>query len=480
MAPLQQLCFSLTPTQQAYVESDAVVTAIIGPMGDGKTFASIAAIIRHAQRNGKPIRCAVVRDTHENIKNSTVRSFYDAFQGFENLLRFRDDFKKLTILSNPRIDCDLFGIDDLASLSKLQGPEYALIWLEEPAPMADRANAGLSEEVYNAALARCARMKGTIPRLQISMNPADEDHWTYRRLVMEPDVNPDYPLITKRVFFVPYGENPHLAEVARQAVRAAYQFDEAGWARYVEGRFAPAYRGKKVTPEYNPDIHLSRVPLKPAEGLVSFRIYDGWHNPACLLGQITPSGRLVFLDLVMVNNGDIRTLIETKVIPLINSPRWKGKASKWRDGGDASMRQPDQSNRQMSAAKVIEQMLDTFFEPAPRLWPVLREGLKNALNTMIGGKPAVVINRDLILLHRQLSGGWHYKTDMSGNVIKLGDKPPKPVKDENSRIGECFAYACNILRPSKGAAISHPALRRRRGLNLGRAQSYVAAGGLRW
>jgi hypothetical protein len=31
----KQLHFSLTPTQLAYVESDAVVNAIIGPMGDG-------------------------------------------------------------------------------------------------------------------------------------------------------------------------------------------------------------------------------------------------------------------------------------------------------------------------------------------------------------------------------------------------------------------------------------------------------------
>ncbi len=472
----KRLHFALTPTQRAFVESDAVVNAIIGPMGDGKTYASIAGIIRHAQRCGRPIRAAIIRDTLENIKNSTVQSFLDAFSDWPHLLKFRDEFKKLTILSSPRVECHLFGIDDLVALGKLQGPEYALIWLEEPAPIAEKLNAGLSEEVYNAALARCARQKGTIPRLQISMNPADEDHWTFRRLVLEPDVNPEFPLITKRVFFVPYGENIHLPEVARQGTKAAYQNDPAGRARYVEGRFAPAYRGKKVTPEYNPEIHLSKVPLQPAKGLVSFRIFDGWHNPACLLGQITHSGRLVFLDLAMVNNGDIRTLIETKVRPLLESPRWKDKAAAWRDGGDRSMMQPDQSNKQMSAAKVVEELLNTHFEPAPRVWPILREGMKNCLNTMVGGEPAVVINRELVQLHRQLDGAWHYKTDVSGNVVRQGDKPPKPEKTEQSRIGECFAYACNILRPTKGANLNHPAYRRQRAMNLKRAQSYAVGG----
>lgn len=475
----KELRFNLTPTQLAYVESDAVVNAIIGPMGDGKTFASIAAILRHAQRCGRPIRAAIIRDTLENIKNSTVPSFYDAFRDFPHLLKFRDEFRKLTILSSPQVECHLFGIDDLAALSKLQGPEYALVWLEEPAPISERGNAGLAEDVYNLALARCARMPDTVPRLQISMNPANNDHWTFRRLIQEPDVNPKYPLITKRVFFVPSGENIYLPEVARQATKAAYQHDPSGWARYVEGRFAPAYGGKPVVPEYNPEHHLSKEPLQPVKGLVSFRIYDGWHSPACLLGQITPSGRLVFLDLVMVDNGDIRTLIETKIVPLINSPRWKDKALRWRDGGDPSMRQPDQSNRQMSAAKVVEQMLHTTFEPAPRLWQILREGMKNALNTMVEGQPVVVINRELVPLHRQLEGAWCYKTDLSGNIIKHGDRPPKPQKTEQSRIGECFAYACNILRPSKAANLGHPALRRSRAARYLRAQSYAVAGG-RW
>jgi len=464
--------FELTPTQRAYVNSNAIINAIIGPMGDGKTYASIVALLRHAQRCGRPIRAAIIRDTHENIKNATVRSFQEVFEKYPQLLRWRDDFKKLTIFSSPRVECDLFGIDDLASLSKLQGPEYALVWLEEPAPMADRANAGLSEEVYNAALARCARQTGTTPRLQISMNPADEDHWTYRRLILEPDVNPEYPLITKKVFFVPYGENPVMDEVKRQAVKMAYQHDKASYARYVEGRFAPVYRGERVTPEYNPEVHLSKDVLEPKEGLVGFRIFDGWHNPACLLGQVTPEGRLLFLDLVVVDNGDIRSLIEGKVIPLINSPRWRNKVKMWRDGGDRTMQQPDQSNRQMSAAKVVEMLLNTHFEPAPRLWMHLKEGMKNALNSMVNGQPVVLISRHLQMLHRALSGAWHYKTDVTGNVIARG-RYVVPVKNEISRVGECFAYACNIMRPGKDNFLAMPAYRRQRSRILDRAQNYA-------
>jgi hypothetical protein len=152
------------------------------------TFASVVAMLVHAQRNKKAIRCAIVRDTHENIKISVVRAIQEIFP--RSLYDFKNDFKQLVIKSEPHVFCDLFGIDDLAALQKLQGPEYSLVWLEEPAPMSDKANAGLSEDVYNAALIVCARQKDTIARLQVSMNPADQDHWTYRRFLEEPDIDP--------------------------------------------------------------------------------------------------------------------------------------------------------------------------------------------------------------------------------------------------------------------------------------------------
>jgi hypothetical protein len=438
------LNFNLTPTQSAFVNSDQVVNILISNTGEGKSFASVVAMVVHAQRCRKNIRVAIVRDTHENIKNSTVRTIQEVFEAEPGIAIFKNDFKQLTINIQPyKVIADLFGIDDLASLSKLQGPEYALIWLEEPAPIANRINAGLSEEVFNAALVRCARQKGTRPRLQVSMNPADTDHWTYRRFIEESHIDPANPLITKAVWFVPYGENPHLSEIARQAVKAAYKDDPASYERYVRGQFATVYEGAKVTPEYNPTIHLAPGPLEPAEGLESFRMWDGWHTPACLLGQITSTGRLVFIDSIRIENSDINTLVDAYVAPLVNSPRWKDKAKSWRDIGDISMRSPDQSNRQFTAARVIEEKLDTYFEAGPSHWENLKHGVKHALNMNIHGNPAIIVNPEERKLHKALLGDWCYKVDTSGNIVgKL------PNKNLSSHIGDAFANGVCVLLPS--------------------------------
>lgn len=466
MSQKVQLRFRLTPTQRAYVNSDAVVNVIYSNTGEGKTYASVVAMLVHAQRCGRSIRCAIVRDTHENIKNSTVRTIMEMFEAAPWMYKFRNDFRHLTIYSNPKVEVDLFGIDDPASLSKLQGPEYALIWLEEPAPMADKANAGLSEEVFNAALVRATRQKGTMARVQISMNPADQEHWTYKRLI-EPEVlDPDEPSITKAVFRIEPGENIHVNPISRAAVRAAYRDDPASYMRYALGQFAPVYRGKRVTPEFNLTWHVAPDVLDPAEGLVSFRLWDSWHNPTVLIGQVTKLGRLVFLDEIKLENSDIRTLV-VHVKQLLNMPRWKGKAWDWLDIGDFTMRQPDQSNRQESAARVIEKSFGTIFQPGPTRWPILRDGMKKALNMNIEGMPAVYISPNCRQLIRALSGAWHYKVDSSGNIISA-----TPEKDEASHVGDCFANGVCVLLPGFDYKKSLHAYRRIAINNRKRVKSY--------
>lgn len=464
--PPKQFKFELSATQSAYVNSPAMVNVIYSSRGEGKSFASIIAMLVHAQRNQKPIRCAIVRDTHENIKISVVRAIQEIFP--PSLYMFKNDFKQLVIKSEPHVFCDLFGIDDLAALQKLQGPEYSLVWLEEPAPMSDKANAGLSEDVYNAALIVCARQKDTIPRLQVSMNPADQDHWTYRRFFEEPDVDPENPLITKAVFAVPYGDNDNLSDQARQAVKVAYKNDPASYARYVDNKFVSITKGKKVTPNYGTGMYTSERPLEPAPGLEGFIGFDGWHSPTAVIGQITCTGRLIFIDTLVGDNIDIRTLVDQKVRPMLNSPRWKDKCKSWRYIGDRSMKIPDQSNINESAAKVIEDKLGGYFEGGPARWAHMKMGIDHIFTMNIAGKPAFIVNKDNRLLDKALSGGWCFKVDNAGNV--MGDIPQK---NASSHVADAFANAVNVLLPSRTKAIKREALSRMKAKGKARASSYA-------
>ena len=404
------------------------------------TVGALATALLHTQKHGQPVKMAVIRDTLENIKIS-VKLTMEEMLG--SLVRFVDDNRQFRVDSDPPLTGNCLGIDDAAAMSRLQGMVgTSIFWIEEPAPIIHRANAGISEEVFNFCISRSTR--GNVPALiMVSMNPGDENHWTYRRLIEAPDVDERFPLFRKESFFIPPGENPHLSDKQRQINAAALAGEPELTERYVEGKFSFYQPGVTVTPEFNPDIHVSKKPLRVMQGLPGFRFYDAWFHPCVLLGQIYPNGRLYFIDTCYAENVGMKQLLETQVLPLLSKPKWKDKISEWRDIGDPTIATPDQSDNNSSTSKMIENVLGCRFEKGASRWGTRRECIKNALNKNIDGKQAITVCKNNHFLRRTLKGGWHYKKDNTGNVST--DIPDK--RDPHSHPGDALSHGLTILLP---------------------------------
>jgi hypothetical protein len=439
----QNIIFDLSPTQSAFVHSTAHINHLTGPMGEGKTYCAIARLIAHGYRcQLRPLHAAIIRDTHENIKTSTVRSIVEVLG---DRAVFKNDYKKLHIRAEYPVECDLFGIDDQASISKLQGPQYGSIWLEEPAPIYEKANAGLPYEVFEMALARCGRQAGSIPNLQLTQNPADEEHWS-TELIDAPKeymIAEDGTIITKETFHIQKVENKFLTPMQRAMNMAAFKSDPAKWARYVEGAVATVSRGVNVVSNYGENFHYTQQILPVQPGLPGVRMWDGYHHPTCIIAQYNQLGQLVVHDCIPHPGYGVKELIADKLLPLLKSPKYRDKITKWREIGDPSMRTPDQSTVRVTAAKTIETQLDTRFEPGPTRWPNRVEPINHALSkTISGGKPLIFISASAFALHKALKGGWHYKKDNNGN--RIGNEA---VKNDSSHFGDAFGYGVAILHP---------------------------------
>lgn len=469
------LSFDLSPTQSAFVASPAHICQFIGPMGEGKTFAGGCGVVGHAARCRQDIRGALVRDTHQNIKTSTIPDLQEMFKDF---ITFHDDGKMGIIHSNPKVKLDLFGIDDPASLSKLQGPQYSIIWLEEPAPIAEKANAGLSRDVFEMAVARAARQKGGILRVQITQNPAEEDHWT-EQLAHEPEIyitDTDAATgvevqIIKKTYRIPSGENQHLNPLARAANKAAFKNDPGKWARYVEGRAAPLNFGESPCPGYTPNIHYSESEIEVIPGAPGVRGWDGWHHPVCLIGQLH-RGQLIIHQALRGDGTAVRQFIGNEVAPAINSPKYRGKVEDWQmDAGDPTMTTPDQSDSNRTAAKVVENELGTRFVKGPTRWPQRIDPLNEALAEITPRGPKIIISRTAYPLHRALNGGWHFKVD--NNRKRIGNIP---VKDEHADYADALCYlVARIFKYENSAKKKHlAAYEKLRKKGLSRARSYAA------
>ena len=430
----KKIRLKFSDAQLGFIKSKATVVALIGPQGEGKTYAGFWGLAAHSNRFGnRKMKGAIIRDTFENIKNMTIPSILDA--SF-NEATFHSGGRKMTFMN---AEIDLFGIDDLASLSKLQGAEYSFVWLEEPAPIAAKENAGLREEVFDTALSRISRQKNAIPRLQVTMNPADEDHWTFRKLVFDP-INND--AVSTDVYNIPYGSNWIITNDQREIVKMAYKDRPDLYDRYVKGKFSFVQVGEAVTPEYNEHIHRATKMFVPHASFETFRFWDGGLNPTCVFMQMTPRGRMLFMDTVRGENMGVKQLIETKVKPLINK-RYTD-IENWRDIGDPSMANREQSDSSATASEVIENELKTSFEKGEKGWDNRREALKEMFNRMVDGEPMFQLSRHDSVLHRCFRGGWHYSRDNSGRVLK-----DKPVKDIHSHCGDAVSHgvARILLRP---------------------------------
>lgn len=469
------LIMDLSPTQSAFARSEAQIVQLIGPMGEGKTHAGVAGALQHAARcaptlGGESLRGALVRDTHQNIKISTVESIQEILRDW---VIFKDDYKKMYIRTTPAIDVDLFGIDDPASISKLQGPGYGFIWLEEPAPIHERSNAGLPKEVFLMAIARCGRQRGSKPRLQITHNPADATHWT-TELIDDPReymVAEDGAVIVKETFRIPKGENKYLTSTQRAMNMAAFKDDKGKWQRYVEGEVASVEEGKKVITNYGETTHFSQKILPVYPNRDGLRGWDGYGHPACVIAQWTPFGQLVVHDVIYDEGCGAEDLIEDKLLPLLALPKYAGKINSWRDIGDPTMKTSDQSSRKRSAAKSILQMLGTRFEQGPTQWLNRIEPANHALGRSIaGGKPLILLSASATLLHRSLKGGWHFKTDNSGHVIGK-----TAVDNQHAHPGNAFAYMIAKILPYEVKKVLQA---RNREAEAARVNSY-ATGGLR-
>jgi hypothetical protein len=453
------------PTQKRFLESTASIKALIGPLGEGKTFAVAWAMFMHACKYRKYLTGSakgfVIRDSHRNIKRNTVPSFDKAYksQGIEPV--WRDDYHVMEIGDTLRLE--MIGIDNPGALNRIQGFEGFIGNVSEPEPMVNHGNAGIPLEVFQTAGCRINRpnakpgMKDIIrPLFVIDMNPGDEESYSYELLVDNPMPAPDdMPWLRTETFFMERGENQELSEQSRKSVKMFYAGNQALLDRYYHGKFAAVFQGKAVTPEYNPAFH--RAPAKsfkhlndeiqPVKGIQGIRGWDFGHTPACVIAQFMPNGQLVILD-VFTGDGvkeGVGQLIDRDVLPAMGIKYREVKD--WIDVGDPSGSAGGQDDIRYSAFSMIADKLSTNVISGPTLWYPRRESVKMALSRTVRGYPMLYLSRHkrCKILHDALRGGWSYKVNNAG--FPIGGQRAIPEKNKYSHPADALSYITSLIIP---------------------------------
>lgn len=423
------------PSQKRMILSDKTVVVLIGPKGEGKTYGAIGSILYHAKHFGHKIRGAVIRDRFTNIQRATIPSIQKAVGSI--IIFHRDG----ALMRGPNFEADLFGVDDLADVSNIQGTEYMFVWIEEPAPTFDVGSTGIREEVFTMCYARGGREKGAIDKVFVTMNPASKNHWTYKKFILNPEA--DFEVIR-----IPYGENLDLPDTERAKTMRAFRNNPAMYARYVSGEFSSVHLGLSVTPGFSELFHRSPVVIEPFETL-TFRLWDGGLWPTCAFLQIFPNGQIVCLKTLRGENIGMKQFLEYSVQPLIAEKFHK--VHEWRDIGDPSLWNTDPMDSTKSVAEVIENTLGTVYESGEMGWDNRREALTNLFTRVIDGQPGFLVSSDDDIMIEALGGGWHYHKNSAGQILT-----DKPVKDQHSHPGDALSHGITAILSPSGKAPNRP------------------------
>lgn len=469
---------------------------LMASRGEGKTTAAIYSVLELAdrlRREGRgaalPIRVATIRDSWVNLERTTLVSFE------ENRLKglpvaFRNGRREAIVeFDMPLCHFYFFGLDRPEDADKLQGFSCGALWIEEPAPAADLATGVPAESLGIGATS--LRQDGVPPRILLTLNPPDPDHWVLR--VEEHLTELGLPELRVATFHFSPGEKSALfetlateaktAEEASAWSASAREFDayrkrnratlEAIGrldlvARLVEGQTGDVQVGEAVVPGFSRRLHVAPGPLDIFRSLPILRFWDGGGTPSCVWAQDLPQhGGLNILGSRTALNAGMEEFIRDEVLPFQHhygirpqTPGTKGgfgygpKAGhQFRDIGDPSMLHEGKTVRaDYTTGQVIMQMLNTSFEPGPVEWSARREALHAAFGrTGKGDRPRFVqIDPDENdLLIKALAGRFRYPKDLASGRVIMTIEAAKRVSGIAAQAVDAFAYGLATLYPAE-------------------------------
>ncbi len=161
--------YEMGPTAYAVHNSKALVKAVSGPAGSGKSTIGTMEFYNLCYHSKVPIRGCVVRESYRQLQDSTRHTFME-WLGKWSVYNKGTNVARLTI---PGAD----GIERTHELyfrpcrrdeeaANFLSTEYSFIWFEEPVPAFLDPNrkvmgGGLSEKVFQFAFMRALRQGGT-------------------------------------------------------------------------------------------------------------------------------------------------------------------------------------------------------------------------------------------------------------------------------------------------------------------------------
>lgn len=483
------------PTIQRFLESDAFIRGLRGPIGSGKSTTCCFEILRRAweQHPGPDgvarSRWLVVRNTYPELKTTTIPTWHGVMPSTRG--EWRDQGPPRHFIRERHedghtveLEVIFLALDSATSdVGKVLSLEITGAWVNEARE--------IQKAIIDALTGRVGRFPGPLfggpswAGLILDTNSPDTEHWWYtlaerdtsteekRQLISSLDkareelvkigaLGKNQPLF--EFFAQPGGRSPNAENLAN--LRAGYyQFAMAGksadWIKvYVDGEYGFIQEGRPIYTEYVDSLHCVTFELDRGTPLLVGM--DFGMTPAAVIGQRNAFGR---------------TLIRWELCATYMGVRPFGKLlaqflrEREQDGyhigdmvGDPAGDSPDYDEETaFQVLKSAEVGLDVH--PAyTNEWSIRREAVATPLAELADGKPRLVIHPDCAVLRKGMAGRYAYK-----RLALTGEARYKSEPDKNEWSHVCEALQYLMLATGEGKRV----VRRENSASRGAAPKYA-------
>ena len=465
------LDFTSAPTTYSFLQSNAFVRGLMGPVGSGKSYACAAEIMLRAVRQ-KPspqdgvryTRFVIVRNSYPELKTTTIKTWQELFpeNTFGPMLYTPPITHHIRLPSRgdaAGIDCEVIflALDQPKDVRKLLSLELTGAWVNEARELPKAVIDGLTHRVGRYPTQRDGGP--TWHGVWMDTNPMDDDHYWHRLAEKEPitgkygwdffkqpggvtevpiDKLPDNPEANDCIFASGrWWTINKAAENIKNLPPGYYQQMLGGknldWIRcYAEGKYTYVQEGRPVWPEYDDNL-MSSAEVEYDPSLPIHIGLDFGLTPAAAIGQKLSNGRWVVLHEIVTEDMGLERFGQ-QLLGEINAKYPKSHVLVW---GDPAGMQRD-AIYEVTAFDYLRTLGLRAQPTASNNFKVRREGAAAPMQRLIVGKPGLIIHTSCKRLRKSLAGGYHFKRVAVGaGHERFKDSPNK---NEHSHIGDAFGY----------------------------------------
>lgn len=476
------------PVAEEFIDSQAFVSGILGPIGSGKSVTCVMKALENSQNqkisplDGKRhVRGAIIRNTYPELKTTTIKTWHQWLPA--DIGSWRDEGPPCHHIQTDDLDLEVLfiALDRPQDVRKLLSLELSWAWINEAREVPKAILDGLTGRVGRFPEAKHGGC--TNPQIFMDTNPPDTDHWWYalaehdtstpaneelwksvadseRELREIGALAADQPLF--QFFHQPGGLAPdaeneeglsHMPGGRKGYYTRASAGKTAEWVNvYVNGNYGFVMDGKPVYPEYNDSLHTGAADFNP-----KVPVYVGIDfglTPAAVLMHKTMVGRyLVFDELVTEDMGAVRfsQLLRDKLQSYgISQAIITGDPA-----GDIRAQTDETTPFDILKANEVDA------RPAPTNdFIKRREAVAAPLMRLVDGKPGMVISPRCVKLRKAMMGGYCYRRMQVNGSDRYADKPDKGAL---SHVAEALQYCILgtgehrqlVRRPARGHRSSY-------------------------